>query len=269
MGRYNFEQHTRDGYVVTPALAKQWLEKNTNNRNVNFAKVKKMAKDMREGHWDTTHQGIAIATDGTLVDGQHRLMAVVESGVTVRMNVTFNAPKSQHIDSGNSRSMANRVQMSDYDMSWTDKTILSAANLIGRMFSGSNLSHEEDLTEWLAKYRPQIEMVTSHIKRGSMRGLSSAGITAAMIVAAINDVPEAYISKFLEVFYSGFTTNEAEHYAVMLRDDLIRNNTSKTGTQYAKYAFYRTANRLNQYYKTATGQRVAKRINDGDFPYNI
>lgn len=111
------------------------------------------------------------------------------------------------------------------------------------MFSGSNLSHEEDLTEWLAKYRPQIEMVTSHIKRGSMRGLSSAGITAAMIVAAINDVPEAYIAKFLEVFYSGFTTNEAEHYAVMLRDDLIRNNTSKTGTQYAKYAFYRTANR--------------------------
>lgn len=269
MGRYNFEQHTRDGYVVTPALAKQWLEKNTNNRNVNFAKVKKMAKDMREGHWDTTHQGIAIATDGTLVDGQHRLMAGVESGVTVRMNVTFNAPKSQHIDSGNSRSMANRVQMSDYDMSWTDKTILSAANLIGRMFSGSNLSHEEDLTEWLAKYRPQIEMVTSHIKRGSMRGLSSAGITAAMIVAAINDVPEAYISKFLEVFYSGFTTNEVEHYAVMLRDDLIRNNTSKTGTQYAKYAFYRTANRLNQYYKTAAGQRVAKRINDGDFPYNI
>lgn len=269
MGRYNFEQHTRDGYVVTPALAKQWLEKNTNNRNVNFAKVKKMAKDMREGHWDTTHQGIAIATDGTLVDGQHRLMAVVESGVTVRMNVTFNAPKSQHIDSGNSRSMANRVQMSDYDMSWTDKTILSAANLIGRMFSGSNLSHEEDLTEWLAKYRPQIEMVTSHIKRGSMRGLSSAGITAAMIVAAMNDVPEAYIAKFLEVFYSGFTTNETEHYAVMLRDDLIRNNTSKTGTQYAKYAFYRTANRLNQYYKTATGQRVAKRINDGDFPYNI
>lgn len=44
MGRYNFEQHTRDGYVVTPALAKQWLEKNTNNRNVNFAKVKKMAR---------------------------------------------------------------------------------------------------------------------------------------------------------------------------------------------------------------------------------
>lgn len=108
MGRYNFNQRTRDGYEISPEQAAKWLERNDNNRNVNVAKVKKMAKDMREGHWDTTHQGIAIASDGTLVDGQHRLLAIVESGVTVRMNVTFNAAKSQHIDSGNIHSMANR-----------------------------------------------------------------------------------------------------------------------------------------------------------------
>lgn len=66
-----------------------------------------------------------------------------------------------------------------------------------------------------------------------------------------------------------FTNNEAEHYAITLRDELLRENRVKRGTQYAKFAFYRTANRLNQYYKTATGQRVAKRVNDGDFPYNV
>ena len=75
--------------------------------------------------------------------------------------------------------------------------------------------------------------------------------------------------KFMDVFYSGFTNNEAEHYAITLRDELLRENRVKRGTQYAKFAFYRTANRLNQYYKTATGQRVAKRVNDGDFPYNV
>lgn len=165
MGRYNFNQRTRDGYEISPEQAAKWLERNDNNRNVNVAKVKKMAKDMREGHWDTTHQGIAIASDGTLVDGQHRLLAIVESGVTVRMNVTFNAAKSQHIDSGNIRSMANRVQMSEYDMSWTNNTILSAANLIGRVFAGSNLSHEEALSEWLMKYRTQIESATKCISR--------------------------------------------------------------------------------------------------------
>lgn len=74
---------------------------------------------------------------------------------------------------------------------------------------------------------------------------------------------------FWNVFYSGFTNNEAEHYAITLRDELLRENRVKRGTQYARFAFFRTANRLNQYYKTATGQRVAKRVNNGDFPYNV
>ena len=77
------------------------------------------------------------------------------------------------------------------------------------------------------------------------------------------------IEKFMDVFYSGFANNEAEHYAITLRDELLRENRVKRGTQYARFAFFRTANRLNQYYKTATGQRVAKRVNNGDFPYNV
>lgn len=97
----------------------------------------------------------------------------------------------------------------------------------------------------------------------------AAGSTTTIIVAAMNDVPAIYIEKFMDVFYSGLTTNEAEHYAITLRDELLRENRVKRGTQYARFAFFRTANRLNQYYKTATGQRVAKRVNNGDFPYNV
>ena len=48
MGRYNFNQRTRDGYEISPEQAKKWLEKNDNNRNINYAKVKKMAKDMKD-----------------------------------------------------------------------------------------------------------------------------------------------------------------------------------------------------------------------------
>lgn len=46
MGRYNFNQRTRDGYEISPEQAAKWLERNDNNRNVNVAKVKKMAKDI-------------------------------------------------------------------------------------------------------------------------------------------------------------------------------------------------------------------------------
>lgn len=42
---------------------------------------------MRRGDWLVTHQGIAFDTRGVLVDGQHRLGAVVEADVTVKIAV--------------------------------------------------------------------------------------------------------------------------------------------------------------------------------------
>ena len=42
-----------------------------------------------------------------------------------------------------------------------------------------------------------------------------------------------------------------------------------TGSSIQRYAYTRTCNRINQYYMSATGQRVAKRIVDGAFPYDI
>lgn len=73
---------------VTPELAAQWLVKNKQNRNPKSQRIVVYANAMREGRWRLTHQGIAFDKDGNLLDGQNRLMAVVESGVTVPMLVT-------------------------------------------------------------------------------------------------------------------------------------------------------------------------------------
>jgi hypothetical protein len=73
---------------ITPAMAKAWLEHNANNRSLNQDWVDLLARAMREGKFDTTHQGIAFDADGNVIDGQHRLHAIIASGVTVRMLVT-------------------------------------------------------------------------------------------------------------------------------------------------------------------------------------
>ena len=73
---------------VTPDLASEWLDRNQGNRNLRMSRVAAMAEDMRAGTWQLTHQGIAFDEDGNLLDGQHRLAAVVKSGETVQMMVT-------------------------------------------------------------------------------------------------------------------------------------------------------------------------------------
>jgi hypothetical protein len=73
--------------TITPAKAAELLESNTNNRPLSRATVRVFADAMQRGEWKTTHQGIAIDTNGQLVDGQHRLAALVEADVPVKLTV--------------------------------------------------------------------------------------------------------------------------------------------------------------------------------------
>lgn len=92
---------------ITPELAEEWLGKNVQNRNIRQrTRVAVYARKMLAGVWDVTNQGIGFDTNGTLVDGQHRLLAVIEAGIPVRMNVTTGLKPSarSHIDTGAARS---------------------------------------------------------------------------------------------------------------------------------------------------------------------
>jgi len=74
--------------LVTPALAAEWLKSNTRNRSIDLNAVNRLVEVIESGGWRTTHQGIAIGSDGTLYDGQHRLRAIVRANVPVMVVVT-------------------------------------------------------------------------------------------------------------------------------------------------------------------------------------
>lgn len=78
---------------VDPATAKEMLAANKSNRPVSRDTVLGYAREMAAGAWIETHQGIAFDDSGRLIDGQHRLLAVAESGATVRMLVTYDLPE--------------------------------------------------------------------------------------------------------------------------------------------------------------------------------
>ncbi|KAF7277615.1 hypothetical protein GWI33_002970, partial [Rhynchophorus ferrugineus] len=73
--------------TITPDLARQYLAFNTHNRNVRSYRVKGYAADMRDGRWTLNGEAIKFSADGTLLDGQHRLQAVIEADVAVQMLV--------------------------------------------------------------------------------------------------------------------------------------------------------------------------------------
>jgi len=77
---------------VTPARAAQFLEANRRNRPVIIAYVETLARDMRAGRWALNPQPICFGADGRLLNGQHRLLAIIQSGVTIELPIIRGLP---------------------------------------------------------------------------------------------------------------------------------------------------------------------------------
>jgi hypothetical protein len=80
---------------VTPAIAELYLKSNTRNRPHRELRVGLFVAILTKNQWKPTHQGIAFRSDGTLADGQHRLMAIARSGVGAVMMVTRGLPDDE------------------------------------------------------------------------------------------------------------------------------------------------------------------------------
>ena len=98
---------------VTPDTAAAWLKQNVRNRRVNPKAVQDYARQMASGLWKLNGESIKIASDGTLLDGQHRLEAIVEAGVTLTLMVVEGLPPEYQdtMDLGRKRSAADAFAM--------------------------------------------------------------------------------------------------------------------------------------------------------------
>lgn len=98
---------------ITPELAAKWLARNTRNRPINSSSLAGYVRDMRAGKWQVTGEAIKFDNEGTLLDGQHRLTAVVQSGATVQMLVVrgIEGGAQAVMDAGRRRSAADQFAL--------------------------------------------------------------------------------------------------------------------------------------------------------------
>jgi hypothetical protein len=79
--------------VITPEVARWYLQQhNRGNRPILWSVVDAIAWDIATGKFVVTGQGIEFDKDMNLVDGQHRLHAIVKADRAQTMRITFNAP---------------------------------------------------------------------------------------------------------------------------------------------------------------------------------
>lgn len=103
--------------LITPNMARAYLERNTQNRALRDTVVKNYAEIIKAGDWLLTHQGIAFDVSGRLLDGQHRLSAIVMSGIAVEMSVARGLPAEafKTLDRGLARTLSDLTKLNPRD----------------------------------------------------------------------------------------------------------------------------------------------------------
>jgi hypothetical protein len=81
---------------ISPETAERYLTHNTRNRKVVAAHVDAIARDIRGGNWMMNAQPICFSRSGRLLNGQHRLSAVLQAGEAIEVPVMRGLPEEAY-----------------------------------------------------------------------------------------------------------------------------------------------------------------------------
>lgn len=195
--------------VIDPATAKRMLALSGGNRVLRPKSVDAYAQEMLIGNWPLTHQGIAFDINGRLIDGHHRLSAVVKSGVTVTMNVTYNVSPDAAlcIDTGRARNMADQLRIPDREA--------ALLNLALRISTKSTVSRVKTrAVQQLLNTRMAAMSTQLLLRNGSARRVYSS---AVMRLAAVVRVIEGEDISWVLDTYDSFIKHDSNNLNAIQR----------------------------------------------------
>ena len=226
---------------ITPEMATRFLQTNDKNRNLSDRLVQKYAQDMKNGNWTTTHQGIAFYEDGTLADGQHRLVGITRANIPVTMYVTYGLPKhtAMNIDMSRPRSMIDGIKISGTS-DWIEHKHIAMIKL---MVEPKRMGSHE-IVELLNMFDESAKFAVKSFPT-NRRYLTNSVIHAGLCIAHYHGESEKKLRNFAEVLLSGVPENSNEKVIILLRESFLRNPNNGSSdkrdklykTERAIYAF--------------------------------
>lgn len=251
---------------VTPSMASKWLaENNTNNRNLRQGHVIRLASDMAEGRWYQTHQGIAFNGNGTLLDGQHRLEAIVLADITVPLLVTTGlaAEAMSAVDDHQRRTVGDALTIG-HGMP-TSARLTSAAEWV-RCGAGAyrGKCSKQEKVQFFLDHQVAIRWTLNILTTPKGKGIGRAPVLGA-VARAYYTVDHHVLERFCNVLESGIPEAAHESVVIKLRDFLISGNGSAGGWSGGSETYKKTARALVAFINRETLSTL-REVSEEPFP---
>lgn len=193
--------------MITPKMAAEYLEHNIQNRPLSERVVNEYASRMKAGEWMLSPDAIAFDWNGNLINGQHRLRAIIKSDTQCQFYVgRNNSPATFSVtDEGRKRSAGDILAISGTSCAGRTASIVKAVlALRGRksLNNGTNIyaSNTKVLEEFYrnAQVYEECGRIGDRLYRGMH--LMKLSYYAAYVYYLYVDMayPKSVIMKFFE-----------------------------------------------------------------------
>lgn len=211
--------------LITPQKAKQILDYNVQNRTASYNRVYRLSTDIRNGLWmEDTGDFIKISVTGELIDGQHRLMAIVRANVAVKLWICFNVPDNakEVIDTNKTRSASDVFKIKgikNYRLS----TSIQLANSLLCSGNSKNFRHTLSPKEMLSVYYKKPEYYQKTYLEAQQLSKLFQGVLAKSEIGgylvAFDEINYEKSRSFMNQLCKG--VNVTNNVIVLLRNKLI------------------------------------------------
>lgn len=165
-----------DVVTFTPEIAASYMKNNTMNRPISERRVRDYQEAMRRNEWSLNGETVKFAADGTLLDGQHRLLAIIRSGLAQQMLVVSGLHKDNFhtIDRGKARSIADDFSLMREKNAARLGGAVRAFAIV--MDEGKILHRSAIQLVKISEDHPEISHVVNHISASKGKGFISSRI---------------------------------------------------------------------------------------------
>lgn len=211
---------------ITPEIASNLLETNSNNRKLSKGTVQAYVQDILAGNWDES-VGVAISIDenGILRDGQHRLTAIVEAGVGIHTWVCRNVSSDGIYDNNRKRSNADQISImrEDFDNVYKSTRYISVARAIIWNSSPTVMKRTvtpKEIIDFTENHKEELDGFFLNIPQNSIAKISLAVVHLALFMAYMAGVDINDILDFYDILSTGMSSRPEEFPIIAYRNYL-------------------------------------------------
>lgn len=221
-------------FIITPIIAKHILDKhNHRNRSLNETHLMSLVRDIKRGHWiEGTGTMVSFSQSGQLIDGQHRLAAIVKSKTPLALSLKFGLDDAAQrvIDTGRKRTYSDFIAMTEgLDAKYKTERASVTRLVYGflhdqerpHVYTNNNKPTQSDLYDVAVEFGPSIsEAVSTVLGPGLVQKVLVGSYAAFVAVLAKHSDYSEHVGQFFQLLGTGANL-DADDPIMVVRNRLL------------------------------------------------